>query len=845
MRRIFSLFISLQATAFLFAGSLVKIKPDPSWVLPVTLENSRNPDLKDVSNGFYYELMNRQVNLATQAVYLHFTRHIINESGVQDASEVSVNFAPQFQQVIFHTVKIIRDGKSINQLKPGSFKIVDEESNAADYEYNGLKRAYLILKDVQSGDLIDVSYSVIGFNPVFDGRYAADFYFNSGTPVANYYLGILAPAGRKLNFKAFNHAADPTRDNANGFLTYQWKNPVLSNGSGESNAPSWFTSDPYVSISEYKDWGEVTDWGLKIFNNYQFSLPESLLQKIACWQKVSAGDKDVFTNLALRFVQDQIRYLGLEIGSNTHQPHSPAFVFDGRFGDCKDKALLLTMILRHEHIMAYVALTNTYEKENLTNTVPSPVAFNHAIVAIPRSSGYIFVDPTISLQRGELINAFIPDYGLALILKPGDNQLTFIEPGYLHSTSITDEFKVRFNDDSSFLKVTSLYKGGAADDIRENLSSSSRKEITQDYLKYYAKDFEGIQTVSSVEQDDDSLKNEITTKESYVIPKIWRKNDAGNWVLAFYAKSISSRIPDPAAHADGVPVSLEFPFSEEYVVRMNMPEPWDVDITAVHIKNEYYQFDFTPLANGNRLSFTYYYKTLKGYIPGDAVMKYKTDYKELENCLSINFTKPALSGTSSEIRQNHGPASNINWLTTWLSFFLGVIFTMLFRFLNQKSKIQDQRSDAAIPLGGWIVFLGITLMIRLFAQGYYFWNEHYYQVSTWNALEKLGGAGIQAIFIFEMIFSLFSLAGMGAMLFWFFGKRDIFPAMFIGFTVIILIAQFILLLVYYNIRIPESMSSLRQQMGTQFIRMSFYAAIWISFLKRSENVKYTFVYPHS
>ncbi|HEY4965736.1 MAG TPA: DUF3857 domain-containing protein [Puia sp.] len=845
MRRIFSLFITLQATAFLFAGGIVKVRSDPSWILPVTRETSRIPDLKDVSGGFYYELMSRQVNLADQTVYLHYTRHIINESGVQDASEVSVNFAPQFQQLFFHIVKIIRDGKTINQLNAGSIKIVDEESNASDYEYNGIKRAYLILKGVQKGDLIDVSYSLVGFNPVFDGRYAADFYFNSGTPVANYYLNILAPGWIKLYIKTFNRAVQPTRENINGLTSYQWKNPPLASGSGESNTPSWFTNDPYVSISEYQNWTEVSEWGLRIFNNYQFALPVSLLQKIDSWRKTSAGDQDIFANLALRFVQDQIRYLGLEIGSNTHQPHAPETVYSGRFGDCKDKSLLLTMILRHEHIMAYVALTNSSERENLANAVPSPMAFDHAIVAIPRSSGYVFVDPTISLQRGELINAFIPDYGLALVLKPGENQLTNVEPGSLHSTSITDEFNIRFNNDSSFLKVTSLYRGGAADDIRENLSTSSRQDITQDYLKYYAKDFEGIQSVSPVDHKDDSLKNEVTTEESYTIPKIWHRNEAGNMVLAFYAKSISSRIPDPAAHADSIPLSLDFPFSEEYELHVTMPESWPMDMAAVHIKNDYYQFDFTPVADGNHLSFSYYFKTFKGYIPADDVKKYKTDFKEIENCLSLNFTKFDLSATSSDSKQSRVPASNINWMTVWLSFFLGVLFTMIFRFMNQKTKLQDERLDAAIPLGGWIIFLGVTLMIRMVAQGYYFWNEHYYLASTWNMLEKLGGAKLQAIFVFELIISLFSLAGTGALLFWFFGKRDIFPSMFIYCTLILLIAQFILVLAYYNVPLPGSMISLRQQMLTQFIRMSFYAAIWISFIKRSENVKYTFVYPNS
>ena len=843
MHRIYLLLSFLQLGFGFYAESQVQIKPEPSWLVPVSPLSNKDPRPNEVSNGYYYTLMNRQVNLVNQTVYLHFIRQIINESGVQDASEISVNFAPQFQQVAFHHVSIIRDGKSVNQLQVNSIKSMDDESNQSDYQYNGIKRAYIILKDVQKGDLVDVSYSVTGFNPVFEGRFSQDFYFDSPTPVFNYFLSILAQTGRKLYFKTFNQARLPEEKAAGKLICYQWINPPLFRGSTETNVPSWYSPDPHVTVSEYENWNGVVNWGLKIFNNYQYSLPPSLAKQMNGWHNLSGGDADDFANLALRFVQDQVRYLGLEIGSYTHHPHPPATTYNQRFGDCKDKAILLATILRKENINAFVALTNTSEKEGMANTAPSPLAFNHAIVAIPRSSGYIFIDPTIAFQRGELVNAFIPDYGWALVLKPGENQLVPIAPGFLNAVSTTEELRVHFNDDTSRLQVTTLYRGGAADDFRAGLASSSIQETEEVYLKYYAKIFDGARSQAPLETMDDSLKNEITVKESYQIPRIWEKSSDGKIFFDIYEHTVSSKIPNPAAHSDTVPLALEFPLTQTYTLIMDMPEDWSLDMEAVHIKNESYQFDFSPVSHGNHLVFTYFFKTFQDHIAAKDLSQYKADYKEMEKGFSLGFSRLDFTAPANKTSPQHN--RYINWITIWLSFFIGVLFTILYRFLNKRTSIRDQRGNAALPLGGWIVFLGITLIIRLALQGYYFWNAHYYLESTWLFLAKAGGAPLQYVLIFEMILSLFSMASLCALLIWFFGRRDIFPSMFIYYVGIILVAQLLLLIVYYNIHLPHDLISVRNESGTQLVRMIFYTAIWVTFVLRSENVKHTFVYPHN
>jgi hypothetical protein len=141
--------------------------------------------------------------------------------------------------------------------------------------------------------------------------------------------------------------------------------------------------------------------------------------------------------------------------------------------------------------------------------------------------------------------------------------------------------------------------------------------------------------------------------------------------------------------------------------------------------------------------------------------------------LLFYFTSLAKSGERVK------PDLNFNWITIWLSFFFGVLFTMLFRFLNKKSKTIDQRSNAGLPLNGWISFLGINLIIRMLIQCYFFWRADYFMQSGWLGLKQDGGVQFQMLFIFEMFLSLFALAGTGALIYWFFGRRDIFPSMVI------------------------------------------------------------------
>src|SRR5205807_7644702 len=83
-----------------------------------------------------------------------------------------------------------------------------------------------------------------------------------------------------------------------------------------------------------------------------------------------------------RFMQNEVRYVAIELGIGGLQPHAAPDVFKRRFGDCKDKATLLSAMLKEIGVESYYVIIHS-ERGGVTSVTPPHVNnFNHAILAI-------------------------------------------------------------------------------------------------------------------------------------------------------------------------------------------------------------------------------------------------------------------------------------------------------------------------------------------------------------------------------------------------------------------------------------------------------------------------------
>jgi hypothetical protein len=151
------------------------------------------------------------------------------------------------------------------------------------------------------------------------------------------------------------------------------------------------------------------------------------------------------------FVQHDIRYVAIELGIGGYQPHPATEIFTHRYGDCKDKATLLSTMLREAGFESYYVMINS-ERGSVTPEMPADSnGFDHAILAIrlpadvsgdglgpivnhPKLGKILFFDPTDELTPfGQISGALQANYGL--LVTPDGGELTEIpqQPSAMNS----------------------------------------------------------------------------------------------------------------------------------------------------------------------------------------------------------------------------------------------------------------------------------------------------------------------------------------------------------------------------------------------------------------------------
>ena len=88
-------------------------------------------------------------------------------------------------------------------------------------------------------------------------------------------------------------------------------------------------------------------WG-RWFNRLakgQGEITDSMARKAKELTKDAVSDENKITAIH-RFVTRDVRYVALEFGEHGYKPYKAKDVMARRFGDCKDKALLMKSLLR-------------------------------------------------------------------------------------------------------------------------------------------------------------------------------------------------------------------------------------------------------------------------------------------------------------------------------------------------------------------------------------------------------------------------------------------------------------------------------------------------------------------
>jgi hypothetical protein len=186
----------------------------------------------------------------------------------------------------------------------------------------------------------------------------------------------------------------------------------------------------------FANWREMGDWYRNLASGRRDASPE-IQQKVATLTSAAPTLLDKMRVLA-DFVQQDVRYVAIELGIGGYQPHPATEIFSHRYGDCKDKATLMSSMLHQVGVDSYYVAINSM-RGSVTPAVPAYVGgFNHVVLAIklpdsvsspalaatmqhPTLGRLLFFDPTSELTPFGKIGGYLQsNWGLLITPEGGE-----------------------------------------------------------------------------------------------------------------------------------------------------------------------------------------------------------------------------------------------------------------------------------------------------------------------------------------------------------------------------------------------------------------------------------------
>jgi hypothetical protein len=829
-------FLCFQTSKSLAQGKNFYInKAEPSWIVKIN-PKTYTVKAKDVTDGYYIKLYEDQNQGELKEIYRHIIREIVSQSGVQNGSEISITYDPNFEKLTFHKLIVWRNNQPINRLASSKFKVLQNEKELSKFIYSGTYDAFLILDDIRKGDRIEYSYSIKGQNPIFGDKYSNTFYFEGSSSFGHRYTNLIVSKDRQLRFKNFNFKGKPESRDLAGMRVYEWESTFTKSRRIPDHEPSWYVPERYTQVSEYQSWNDVVNWGLHVnsYPNLKTPLLDRAVRKL---QTLSGNKPEKYIELATHFVQDEIRYMGIEMGEYSQRPNSPEKVLLQRYGDCKDKSMLLMYLLNKVDIPAYMAYVDTYSGRRTSEFLPSPFLFDHVVVVVEYNHAKTWIDPTIANQRGTFKSIYFPNYGQALVLKPGVNkpedvisiptgklvaELNFIIPDTLSGKQAT-------------LVINSTYTDNYADNMRSTIADDGEDDLEKSFKEYISKYYPDAEKNGDIIIKDDENSNTITIRESYLIANIWLRSDKSTVkpYIYFYGDLIDADLREIKDKNRKEPFSLKYPVNIEENITVQLPAAWKYKDQMEQVESDNYYYEFSSKTKGNVLKMNYSFRNFKDHIePGD-IRKYAKDSKKIADNLSTYI-----------YYGGEGAGGNIDPYLVLLGLF-SVGASAIYSSLKYKvhSGYRIEKLIESPGIGGWLTLLAIFIVFDPLSIIIYTSTNHIFNINTDGAI---GTAQTLRYFlkVFQVLFYSIEFSWSILILTLFFKKREILPHQYICYMYYQIGGLLIFAPLTMSINFTSGHSMLTLQDVSLTVLSLAVCISWIFYFKRSSRVKQTFVFTY-
>ncbi len=316
----------------------------------------------------------------------HRVIRILDDRGIRTQSVQGMVYDPEESYVEVRRARVRRADGGVEEIGDASVVSLTDAGYRMFYDQRQTRVSF---NGLRVGDTLEVAFirRDTAARNKFDDYFGEIVALDDVLPTRRREYILEAPAGRKLSF---NVPVESTPGKQPGTTIYKLAVDERKGIRPEPNMPGWTEIARYLHVSTFSDWDAVGRWYWSLVKD-QLVVDAKIRAAV---REVLAGlPKDADERSRVRALYKHVitstRYVGLEFGIHGFKPYRTTDVYDRRFGDCKDKASLLKVMLAEAGVTSHLVLVRTRDQGTVGDAPASLAAFNHAITYVPGLDLYL------------------------------------------------------------------------------------------------------------------------------------------------------------------------------------------------------------------------------------------------------------------------------------------------------------------------------------------------------------------------------------------------------------------------------------------------------------------------
>lgn len=532
-------------------------------------------------------------------VYTYHGAWLINRpSALRLASRVFW-FDPGRSEVNILLARTILPDGSVVEVPKSAYRVTEPSRGADFYDYG--KYLTFSFPGACVGAVLELRYESVNLRPYDKKIFYEEWYFGGKEPVLFSHFEMLVPAKQRIWWVTKGGKIDEQVLPGPKNFKVVWEYRGWQGVREEVRMPPVSEVVPKVCISTFKpgDWTYLNNWYAKrLRENMKVT---EYVKKVAYEIVGDAKDGEEKVARIYHWVQRNVEYLSSKVSIMSGLCGHPAeFTLRAKRGDCIDKAVLTSTLLRAVGIEAYPVGVLTNDSGFPEVRLPNFIG-NHAVVEVRLNGKRLILDPTSSDYRfpyrwsashGTYIhNPITGEVYMADLPRPEDN-------AYIQNIVI-----VLRSDQSAFLERTITPVGEEEAGWRYWIRTRKKEEIRQ-WLESMANSYSpGSKVIGFEVSDLNDLSKPVKVTVKVDISSYGTR--AGKFLIV-RMPNLYYRFREVATKVRRYDIWYSTTYCERHTITLELPEGYEVYYVPppLRIKTPYICYEASYKVEGKRIVFS-------------------------------------------------------------------------------------------------------------------------------------------------------------------------------------------------------------------------------------------------